>query len=184
MARRPLTGDQLIAAGAIAQALASEKTAVFRAKQEAQDLIRRRTAEARERTNSAIYAGHVGYGLTIAVIMEQGFSTNRVAVNDRLKEYVDAHPDAVQRAEEAVINEATKAEAKGVTVSVNPDSGEVTVTMLNYTAPDVGDSITGYVTFDRDGEVITYEPRLQSRMDANPLWALLIWQLPDVLAQL
>ncbi len=177
--KRNESQDRVLAA--IREALAEEKGVLAAAKIEADELIRRRTQEARNKTNALMHAAATTHGITKKAIALEGLgNTNRNAVDLRLQEHIIRY---VQGSEPIVIEDepavAAQPENAALTVAWDGERG-IVVTLTQFSHEDIGDDLDGEVVFDHDGDVAEATGGMDSVVTNNPLLPMRLWGLEEV----
>lgn len=176
MARRPLNDEQAAAVEAIRNAARDEREEEHKARIEVERAVRARMQSARDRTNAAVFRARTTHKVNISVVAELGFgNSNRMNVYKRVEEYQASHPEVVA----AVDGGHYVAPVAGL--EVRRDGSNVIVVFDHFSHVDLGDDINGVVKFNGDGEEIEHDSTLDPHYDAQPLWGLLVYQLPEVL---
>lgn len=177
--KRNESQDRVLAA--IREALAEEKGVLAAAKVEADELIRRRTQEARNKTNALMHAATTTHGITKKAVALEGLgNTNRNAVDLRLQEHIIRY---VQGSEPVVIEDEPAVAAQGENTALTVERREDGVTIVNldqFSHEDVGDDLSGEIIFEPDGTVRTYDAEMAPTVEANPLFPMRLWGLEEV----
>lgn len=180
MAERKRTDSQERVLAAIRESVAEEKGVLAAAKIEAEELIRRRTQEARNKTNALMHAAATSHGITKKAIATEGLgNTNRVAVDMRIQEHMIRY---VQGTTSAVVidDEPVEAQPENAALTVGVEEHAVIVHLDQFSHEDVGDDLSGEIIFDHDGTVKTYDADMAPHVEANPLLPMRLWGLEEV----
>jgi len=154
----------------IRNAMLEERQARALAEEEARELIAKRIHDARQKTNSLLYAGYFQAHITKAALTSEGLgTTNRQAADDRIREYMQVAN--VSTADTIVEQAEVEVPETGIKVDVRDES--VAVIFDNYDHPDLGEGLTGEVRFTPMGSPIgtAVENEALAEAYANPFFA-------------
>lgn len=173
-----LTNEQMAEADKIRELRQAEAVVRREAEAEARQLVRDRVAAAQNATNARIGYAHYTLGMNKTQIAKYGFNTtDRRQIYERLATVERPNMTAVDNSR-LIVNR--------VAVNQDGDLFEVIIRMDGFNHPDLGQDLSGTITFAESGNVLTTEASSDSFATAilNPIWPMILWGLSTVQGQL
>ena len=165
----------------ISRAHSREASTQAEARIEAEALVRDRVKNVRATTNALIFAAVTNHGISKTAVTKAYANTSRIQTDLRMGEHMRAH--GISDPSEAIASPA-QAATPTVGLDVMLEGSLVLVTFEHYANRDIADEpVQGWISLDvNTGDMVDRGGDVVENLDADPLFAVKVWSLPEVQA--